>query len=227
MQDRKPAQSSKSYSRGFDIQVAIPPLDQIVWELIDSIENDQLTVFDAHDENALIETATTDSPVDLFGRAKTPIIIKEWLCVSCQVIRWEIGDELHDPRNLAMYSHNAPRVMYPKGAMYLPPGPTAFFGDIVIRECFSNPQDLDKLSFIIAHEMKHAIDMLRMLVPAIQDWPAFWENVLHGGCCVDLALSFQQYQALFLDDYGSPNELAAVAEYWPSKAEKWFKAFRG
>lgn len=114
----------------------------------------------------------------------------------------------------------------------IPPGPTAFYGEIVLRsEKFHfNEQTAsitDKLSFTIAHELTHVFDMLRILVPAIRDWPTFWEEALQEGTSCDNARLLHQYDSRFVDNYGSENELAMIAQYWPTRAEKWFKAFMG
>jgi hypothetical protein len=227
MPENKIAKSTKSVPRVFNIQIETPPQVQRVLEVIDSIENDKLMVFDAKDADALNQTPATDDSINLFEKATIPVSIKEWLCVSFQVIRWDVGDEFKNPKHYAVYKQNAPDVIYPVGTIHVPPGPAAFFGEIILRSELLQFDDSDKLSFVVAHELTHAIDMLRMLVPATLDWPAFWENVLEEGSNCEMAQLHHHFQSVFVDDYGSQNELATVAQYWPSRAEKWFKAFRG
>lgn len=219
----------KSIPRVFNLQVEFPPYHtQIAWDVINAIENDQLMVFDAHDADALNDTLERDGSIKLYKRATIPISIKEWLCVSLQVMRWDIDIEFKDPNHCAVYRQNAPDVIYPIfDSTLLPPGPAAFYGQIIVRaEMFQLAQhSVGSFSFVLAHELTHAIDMMRMLVPAFQDWPAFWENVLQEGCRCEFARLLQHYGSIFVDDYGSKNELATVAQYWPSHAEKWFNAF--
>jgi hypothetical protein len=224
--------SDKLFPRHFNLQIEIPPFNEIALDVIDSIENDQLMVFDAHDSDAFVDSPSGDGSIDVLKRAKIPTSIKEWLCISFQVMRWDVADEFNQPSHFAMYRHNAHDVIFPIGGSHVPPGPTAFFGEIILRaEYFSPEQESssirDKLPFVIAHELTHAFDMLRVLVPAIQDWPTFWETALQEGSTCDLARLLHQNQGVFVDDYGSKNELATIAQYWPTNAEKWFKAFRG
>jgi len=222
---------AKSFSRSFNLQIEIQPFDQIALDVIDSIENDQLMVFDAHDVDAFTDMPTTDGIIEPFKRAKIPVSIREWLCISCQVLRWDVGNEFKVPTHYAMYQQNAPDVIYPVRVSHFPPGPTAFNGQVILRQeyfPFNGEQSsiADKLSFVIAHELTHAFDMLRVLVPAVQDWPTFWKTALHEGDSCENARSLHQNLSLFVDDYGSDNELATVAQYWPANAKRWFKAFR-
>jgi hypothetical protein len=84
-----------------------------------------------------------------------------------------------------------------------------------------------RLQFVVAHELTHVFDMLRLLIPALKNWRKFWHNVLEEGQrCEDVVL-FKKLQAIFVDDYGSKNELDTVKQYWPSRAEEWFAALRG
>jgi len=36
----------------------------------------------------------------------------------------------------------------------------------------------DCLKFLIAHELAHVFDMLRLIIPAFKNWKGFWRNVL-------------------------------------------------
>jgi len=222
----------KSFSRPFSLQIAIPPFNKIAFDVLESIEDDILMVFDARDFDLFNDEANADGVTEPFKRAKNPISIREWLCISCQVIRWDVVDEFENPNQFGVYKQNAADVIYPVGTEHFPPGPTAFCGEIILRrEKFPIESELvsvaDKLSFVIAHELTHAFDKLRVLVPAIQDWSSFWKTALQEGVCCDRARLLYHYQSLFVDDYGSENELAMVEQYWPTHAEKWFKAFRG
>lgn len=84
-----------------------------------------------------------------------------------------------------------------------------------------------RLKFVIAHELTHVFDMVRLLVPAFKNWRKFWRNVLEEGLRCEDAARFYALHGTFVDDYGSENELAMVMQYWPSRAEEWFAACKG
>jgi len=99
-------------------------------------------------------------------------------------------------------------------------------GEIVLNEEFFT-SDNDNLRFVLAHELTHVFDALRLLVPALRNWRAFWNIFLNDGVRCEMASTVLNYQGLFVDDYGSKNELYTVQQFWPSHADKWFKATRG
>lgn len=214
----------KAFSRDFELQIAIPPFNDIPLNIIGGIERDELLVFDAGDEDAFCDDK------DIIQRAKTPVSIREWLCIGCQSIRWSEGDEFKDPQKWAVYAQNAHDVIFPLDAKDTPPGPADFYGAIVLnKDNFSGEMDTsieDKRSFVIAHELTHVFDMLRILIPAFQDWPTFWERALQDGDACGAARYVQHGQSLFVDAYGTESELKSIEQYWPTNAKRWFEAFR-
>ncbi len=121
--------------------------------------------------------------------------------------------------------------MWPQRVTHEAPGPAAFVGEIIINAERFPPGEVDamtkRLQFVVAHELTHVFDMLRLLVPAMRNWPSFWRNVLEEGQRYEEAASFSKLQGVFVDECGSENELATVKEYWPSRADEWFLALRG
>ena len=158
-------------------------------------------------------------------RATLPVSVREWLAVGCQVI----DEDRNCGPNLGYFTHNAFSVIFDENA-WSSPGPAAYLGRIRISPN-SYPRDNsdaehDAHMFVIAHELVHAFDMMRFIVPAVMDWTSFWKIALKdGGLCDAVKNSFMT-KSLFLDDYGSENELAMIEDFWPSHAKRWFDAFQ-
>lgn len=225
----------KKMSREFKLRIELPaplPLETWVGEVIDGIENDTLLVFPPDDEDAIGERLEADGSASVNTGATLPVSIKEWLCVGCQLIRWE--GAMDDSRRrsdkcLAFYIHNGHEVMWPQYAQFTPLGPGAFVANIVLGKALldliwkKREKSEGGLKFVIAHELVHVFDCMRLVVPAFSDWELFWNQALRGGCFCDVAASELHSKSLFIDDYRGENELAMVQEYWPSRAEEWFK----
>jgi Zn-dependent peptidase ImmA (M78 family) len=82
----------------------------------------------------------------------------------------------------------------PCGADDMPPGPVAFHGAIVFERDFianidNDPKGEDKFKFVLAHELVHVFDFMRLLVPAFRNWKRFWKICMDKGCAMDV----QQY----------------------------------
>lgn len=218
--------STKSKTRTFKLTIDVPLYAPLVESVINGIENDTLHVFHPDDQDALNTELDRNGAIRLNKRATLPVSIHEWLCLGCQTIERGASD---DPRCWAFYECNVREVILPLVSEN-PPGPTAFMGKIVLTSrCFpkdTSQAQADACSFIIAHELVHVFDVMRFLVPAFMDWRQFWSKVLSEGSCCDIAAGMLERKRLFLDDYGSNREKAMMAEFWPSKADKWFRAFR-
>ena len=218
--------SRKSKTRRFALTIDVPLYYPVVEYVLDSIENDTLHVFHPDDERALQADFNRKGEQLVNKRATLPISIREWLCVGCQSI--EMG-ESEDPHCLAYFTCNAHEAIFPMDSLCAF-GPAAFTGKIVLtNRCLpKNNSDTEAkaFAFVVAHELVHVFDTMRFVVPAIMDWKQFWGKVLNEGICCDLARGMLENKTLFLDDYGSRNELAMVKEYWPSKAKEWFDASR-
>jgi len=209
------------------------PYWQYVWDVIHSIENDMLLVFDPEDEDALTQETNAKGEWLVNKRTTMRISIREWLCVGVQLIGEVAGDPeatRKDKENvLAYYRHNASTCLYPPDGS-TPPGPVAFSGQIRLwPEAFpkdNSAKSLDSFRFIIAHELVHVFDAMRLLVPAVMNWRKVWTSILGQGTRCDLASSHYEANTGFLDAYATENELRSVAAYWPSRAKKWFNAVR-
>lgn len=221
-------------TRKFDLQVRLRPYhDHLVIDLLNQIENDRLKVFDGNYFHALDKIMSGDT-ISLKSCATKEISIRRWFSLGCQVIRWDIRDEIDKtgrPEEVkACYTTNLPQVMFPLGVSHFPVGPTAFMGEIwVNRDQFQlhdTEEAKNRLRFVLAHEFTHVIDALRFLVPALRNWPGFWRNFLQQGEQCENANRLLRYHSVFVDNYGSENELSAIERYWPPKAAVWFKAFR-
>jgi hypothetical protein len=113
----------------------------------------------------------------------------------------------------------------------MPPGPVALYGDIIFHSNFvenelrEDPKAEEKFKFVMAHELVHVFNFLRLLVPAFQNWKRFWKICLdEGDACEEIA-NLCMFKNVFVDSYGTENELAMVSEFWPQSAKKWFEAF--
>lgn len=224
---------TKTTTRKFKLENALL-VHHFNWanEVIESIENDELLVYDPKDKDAFCNDFDENGAERLLSRAKTPISIKEWLCVGCQCIRYkyEGTDEKTSENAVACYRHNGPKVLWPAYSNWELEGPAAFIGEILIlgqirNECFSGSNE-NAFKFIIAHELVHVFDILKYVVPAFIDWQSFWKCVLGDGMSCDILQTQLNFKGLFVDSYGKSNELAMIEQYWPSQAKVWFDAFR-
>jgi len=222
--------------RNFDLQVALYPHNNLVLDVLNSMEFDRLMVFDENKRGVLAETCDAVGPLDLYVGATKPASIRHWLPAGCQVIRWDIPGEIDAVNRkrgvMALYRQNAADVMFPVDVRHLPPGPSAFLGEIVfnqelLRNLNQNAAVKNMLRFVLAHELTHVFDVLRFLIPALKNWRRFWRNVLDEGEHCNHLACIRGLQGVFVDDYGSKNELEIVKKYWPSRADKWFQACRG
>jgi len=220
--------------RVFDLQIALPPYNEVALDVLNSLETDRLMVFDENERGALESALGAGREIDLSRPATKEASIRRWLAAGCQVIRWDVGDEIEEKLRqrgvMAMYRTNAAQVMYPPGVGHLPFGPAAFMGEIIVNaDCFpmgDSEITTKRLQFVLAHELTHVFDMMQLLIPALKDWRKFWRNVLEDGAACEKACMFRSRQGTFVDHYGSEDELAMVKEYWPTKAQDWFVALR-
>ena len=218
--------SKNRIQRVFKLVIEVPLYYRLVENVLDTIENDTLMVFSPDDENALCEAVNADSEILVNKRATLPISIREWLPVGCQlIIRKNATKE--EPHTLAYYHSNGADTLYPATGEE-PPGPAAFYGRICLLDAAfpreESEQATDAFRFVLAHELVHVFDVMRIVVPAVMDWNVFWDKVLRQGTQCDLLNSALEHKRVFLDNYGTEHELAMVKEFWPSHAEKWFRA---
>lgn len=203
-------------------------LDRWINEVIDSIEIKNLKVLDPGDKAASHSYYDEQGVEQLDGRCTLEVPLQEWLPVGCQCVRdyHNVLDHFRDD-GIAAYIDNARIVLCPIGPVRTEIiGPSAFVGEIVISPDVKKLSE-DKFKCVIAHELVHVFDMMRLVVPAVIDWPKFKENVLEDGyACETIARRFANFQD-FVDNYGQEDERQRLQEFWPSHADKWFDAFRG
>jgi hypothetical protein len=198
------------------------------------METDELLVFDAADEEGLADAQDQSSNVLIANGAKIPISIKEWFPAACQAVMFGGSDEVkkaagHAEGVLGVYWNNANAVLFTPVmqsiGMGRPAGPAAFLGRILLSSGLRDESE-DRFKWIVAHEITHALDTLRFLVPAVADWEKCWRKLFGGGQWSEGAAQTFGLLAEFLDrEYGSRNELLTVKQYWPSQSEKWFYAW--
>jgi hypothetical protein len=213
----------KSKRRQFKLTIEVPHYFPLVEEVLDSIEQDTLYVFQPDDESAFACAVDEDNIEVLNKRATLPVSIREWLCVGCQLIEMKCCP--HEDV-LATYNSN----LFESILAYedTPLGPACFWGKIGLCKgrIWKDYDDVehDAFRFTVAHELIHVFDTLRLIVPAFMDWKTFWRKALHDGESCDLAWNMFNATAGFVDRYETELEKASVAEYWPSKVEEWFRA---
>ena len=200
-----------------------------VEDVIGGIEKDELLVFPA-DKKADLQSRQADGSILFNVGATEPVSIREWLCVGCQKLRWGNLDEFSDREDCgAFYKSNAPEVLWPVSGIDEPVGPVAFSAEIALNPGLTNWVSSGfeaKFKFVVAHELVHVFDYMRLIVPAFRDWASFWEVVLLEGTLCDWVVETLHDTSRFVDSYGEENELAMVQDYWPSQADGWFKAMR-
>ena len=228
---------TKTLERTFRLDLAPnPQLLLLVPQVIERIENDELGVYRPDDEDAF-EIVIDNGTIRVHERATLNVSIREWLCVACQIIRFDSCEEEDSPRDssgtLAWYQNNAMQVLIPPNTEHRPQGPAALTGEIVltnsIQQWFCSPtdQDVGRFCFVLAHELVHVFEAMRVIVPAVMDWETFWEKALQRGTVCEAACEVGLLHLAALDDYGNENELLMIERYWPSLAQNWHDAFRG
>lgn len=227
----------KTYERIFQTNIDVDSYRDCVQAVIDRIENDTINVYRPDDEEALCPVMDDDGATRVDARALTPVSIREWLPVVCQFIRWNGPLDEQSSRSgkrggvVAWYQSNALSVLWPPGDA-APAGPGALIAGIVLipERCVDYADadaPCDRLMCVVAHELVHAFNAMRWVVPAFMDWDSFYSKVLQEGALCDTLAICGGWRSLFVDDYGSDTELAEIQTYWPSQAERWFTAFRG
>lgn len=224
----------KKLVRTFRIEISDGLLQCKNWtrDVIEGIENDRLLLLNT--DMPFSMDLEPDGSVTIDSRYQEPVSIKEWLPIACQNIRMQSGpkDDFDRPdAGPALYRSNAGEVLFPCGVNYMPPGPAAFHGEIVfasefIWKIFDDPKGEDKFKFVVAHELVHVLNFLRILVPAFQNWERYWNVFLGEGCACDEINQQWLFSNVFVDSYGEEAELAMISEFWPKNAKRWFDAFR-
>lgn len=204
----------KQRVRTFQLRLGlgIPRADGWVTEVINDIENDKLLVYRPDDDQALAWQTSKRGNLRLEGRATLAVNIRDWLPTACQMIQWRT---FHDDDTIGNYSHNGSQVLWPLSPPdgCLPLGPGAFTGIIGLRKAgLVAQEDEDWFKGLVAHEMVHAFNLMRFLVPAFMDWRAFWRHLLQGGCVCDVLRTQLGIRDECVDKYGDIRELLSFAQ---------------
>ena len=211
------------------------PAKSNVEKILNSIEKDTITVYNPDDEGAFQPVWNDEGNVLFHERATLKVSIADWLCAACQRMRLDnesdVNREGRTDRTLAWYENDSRKTLFNVNSVLQPPGPAAFTGEVVLtKEATDLLQTEDgtgsgKFCWVVAHELVHVIEAMRVIVPAFIDWETYWSVALQNGAAGHLAAEIATHDGLLLDDYGSENELAMVKEYWPSYADTWFSAY--
>ena len=224
----------RTLTRQFSLEVSgPPPLEQIVLDVLAKLERTKTGVYSSDDDRAF---GPGDDGHGQSGSTRE-VKILDWLSTACQVIRIEgVEESRHfnvSNQTVAWYRQNADETLFVSFAEHRPPGPAAFVGEVVLTQSHALPllfardqRSHDALRFVLAHELVHVFEMLPFIVPAFENWDAFWNVALGSGCDSDEARRLRSVHAITLDDYGGDGELKAIEEYWPTCAKTWFNAFR-
>jgi len=219
-------------------------------EVIEGIENQELMVFGTKDEIRFCDVYRYGE-IDEFikEKAKEKINIVEYLPLACQCIRLidkdtdielkiDIDKEQreHEEKEFvifASYWSNITRTVFPARPVE-PLGPSAFIGEIVLQDIIITKlsqckKDDSEYPFkcLIAHELVHAFNVMRLIVPAFLDWTNFWKKALQEGHQCQNARQLTARLKDNIDCYESDKELKELKKYWPSHAEEWFNARKG
>jgi hypothetical protein len=206
---------------------------QWINEVLESIERDEILVFDSKDTSALARVCNEKGEELVEAKATMLVKISDWLAVACQSVRWETElDQFKNEDALASYKNNGTQVLWPLNlSNKQPSGPSAFVGEIILRRSTWPRGDLkatteNSFKMTFAHELVHVFDWMKFIVPAYIDWPRFWKNIAEEGRCCRLIQSKLRDISIFIDDYGHQNEKRSIRYYWPSQVNKWWRAFQ-
>jgi hypothetical protein len=78
--------------------------------------------------------------------------------------------------------------------MLQPPGPAAFTGEVVLTTGATDLLEAEdgtgsgKFCWVVAHELVHVIEAMRVIVPAFMDWETYWSVALQNGVAGDSAV---------------------------------------
>lgn len=240
-----------AFAREFRLFVADGPLSDLVLDVLERLEDDVLRVYSPDDPSVfvpdyeaplrvgvrtdvsvVVPSRTVRGPAtkEIIGRKATlPVSIREWLPVGCQWIGLYESRYASDD-GLGLFWTNAHDALFPLEAPHRPLGPVALDSKIMLQtNCIDLLQSRgeDAVRLIIAHELVHAFDLMRIAVPAVMDWETFWNVALAQGDHCEYANDLYRIQASVLDDYDNLNEFLGIADRWGSQADAWWVAYTG
>jgi hypothetical protein len=223
---------TKTVKRKFKLDLELfAPFARAVAHVLEPLEKHTIEVYRPDDETAFHVATDRARHYRLHARTSLAVPIAEWICVACQRIRLEDeGDHTRltkNPKAVAWYKSNAKTVLFPEDGLQQPVEPAGLDAEIVLPHNAvrylsegDREQATDKFLFSVAHELVHAFDAMRIIVPAVMGWEAYWQKALGGGSRSDETRVTAEWHSLFLDDYGSRHELEMIKEYWPTQAQR-------
>ena len=210
-----------------------------IQDVIRGIEKETLLVFDPKRTNSFSDINRCDK-IDRFIEEKATLeySISEYLPLACQCIRFmdeKIDTELKKQKDTksdisACYCSNIEKtILFPRNNGLI--SPSAFIGEILL--CF----DITQLScyryesekpfkYLIAHELVHAFNHMRFIVPAFFNWDSFWQKSLNSSIDCSKARTALKKVNGNIDKYGTDIELKELQKYWPNNAEEWVNAWQ-
>lgn len=229
---------NRKFERQFELKNCLDgKCKQWADEVIKGIENQELMVFDTKDEIRFCDVYRYGE-IDKFIKenAKEKINIIEYLPLACQCIRFidedtDIELKKDKEKYFASYWSNTKRTILPTPPVE-PLGPSAFIGEIILHDTIESGlspyTNVSEAPFkgIMAHELIHAFDEMRLIVPAFRDWKNFWEKTLKKGSQCQHARQLMTRMKNNIDCYGSNKELKELKKYWSSQAEGWFNTLQ-
>ncbi len=228
----------KSRKRTYRFDIFLPPLQAAAWDVVQSIERHTVRVCDPANDRAMDDVWSPEGAFLVDSDATLEVPLEDWLAVGCQRMRWEEArdEPAMSDETLGLYSHNATAAFGGPYQESKPHGPSVFVGEVILPrrmqnaylEHSQNRRDSAAITrafqLVVAHELVHVFDVLKYIVPAFMDWPRFWRDVLGEGTRSDLFFGRLCIKSRFIDDYGGPNELASLRDWWPSRATDWWRA---
>ena len=219
--------SGLSIQRRFELQVSTGfPYWRGVEQVVESMLPTEISVF-APGECIATAWCEDDGAWDL-GVGSEVVIARDWLPLACQWVRANVGGEWSKPGVVGEYKSNFLAAIL--GGQYgenEPMGVGAFHGEAVISQSLLGGDDDGRVMWVVAHELTHAALHLPVLVAAYLDWERFRESFEDGTNAPDVLSSWVDGLNYFVEAYGSDQERAEVARFWPEELiAQWWKTWR-
>jgi hypothetical protein len=147
----------------------------------------------------------------------------DWISVALQWVDFDHSGV----SGLVKYKSNRSKVLLPTGDPVLPPGPGALRSSIIVDDSASrffpeeNSGEAEIGHALIARELSRAIEALRVIVPACQDWRRYWTAFLRKGEMCTLVETCSVARALYYDDSSTGSHEDMMYAVWGSQATHW------
>lgn len=164
------------------------------------------------------------------------LVAREWLPAVCQSIRLNdlreiVAGMYFTNYEIALLRHGDRRGVWGPPAARgsrLPRGVTSLWSEIILDrptvEQAEFADDAGVLSFILAHEIVHAVNTLGIVAPALVDWDAFRAGFRSGPNDRDSTVHARGRLNMLLDGDDADEVLALVGRFWPlPQVQEWFE----